>query len=136
MGSSTYLPQLAARICESCQFGTPSPTHDVPRESAGCKQALETMKVTTVRRNLDCLLVGGAKTTASVWFNGQSEKRRDWANGRCTDYYWDKRSWDVGRYLSSSLSTYNARLRDLESAGLASHPPRLPTPCSFFASLG
>ena len=41
---------------------------------------------------------------------------------------------DPGMSAGTFPST-TARVRDLESAGLASHPPRF-LPCSFFASLG
>jgi hypothetical protein len=52
--------------------------------STSCRQAWETMKVTTVRRNMDCLLFSGAKTTASVWFNCQLKASRlgEWTKHR------------------------------------------------------
>ena len=109
-------------------------THGV-QESAGCKQAWKTMKVTTLRRNMDCLLFGGAKTTASCMVQWTSESV---AIGRMDDAQITIGTRDPGRsagtfppafplpMLASEIWSQQALLAILHDL----------LPCAFFASPG
>ncbi len=102
MGSSVYPLQVEARSCESSEFGTPSPRVAFNKSlQVASRHGRKKMKVTTGSPEYGLPSLGGAKTTASVWFNGQVKASRlgEWTMHRLL-LGQEQSSWDLGRYLS------------------------------------